>query len=255
MWKNRYFLWKLTLIEQILVLRPWQKIPIEDNDEPLVELPTELLRLEPHPYLSIGAPYHASLSPWRLRKNVIDRLISAQDSIKKIEPGLQLAVFDAWRPIEVQSFMVDFVIKEKCLMEGISANKPETSVAYKQIVEEVHRFWAPPSCNPLTPPPHSTGGAVDITMATIDGQQLNMGGDIDFIGEISKPSYYIDYFYKDPDSSQSRWHLRRTNLLEAMSNSGFVQHPNEWWHFSYGDQLWAWSTNSPKARYGSRSGR
>ena len=25
-----------------------------------------------------------------------------------------------------------------------------------------------------------------------------------------------------------------------MTKFGFAQHPNEWWHFSYGDQLWAW---------------
>ena len=36
-----------------------------------------------------------------------------------------------------------------------------------------------------------------------------------------------------------------------MKFSGFVQHPNEWWHFSYGDQLWAWTTNANAGFYGS----
>ncbi|MCZ0900835.1 D-alanyl-D-alanine dipeptidase, partial [Microcoleus sp. HI-ES] len=37
---------------------------------------------------------------------------------------------------------------------------------------------------------------------------------------------------------------------------GFQQHPNEWWHFCLGDQMWAWLTNQNNsgsqliARYG-----
>jgi D-alanyl-D-alanine dipeptidase len=25
-----------------------------------------------------------------------------------------------------------------------------------------------------------------------------------------------------------------------MVSAGFQQHPNEWWHFSYGDQMWCY---------------
>jgi D-alanyl-D-alanine dipeptidase len=25
-----------------------------------------------------------------------------------------------------------------------------------------------------------------------------------------------------------------------MTQAGFERHPQEWWHFSLGDQLWAW---------------
>ena len=35
-----------------------------------------------------------------------------------------------------------------------------------------------------------------------------------------------------------------------METAGFAQHPNEWWHFSLGDQLWAWRTGGQTARYG-----
>jgi D-alanyl-D-alanine dipeptidase len=38
-----------------------------------------------------------------------------------------------------------------------------------------------------------------------------------------------------------------------MLEAGFAQHPNEWWHFSHGDQLWAWRTGQTQAIYG-RSG-
>jgi D-alanyl-D-alanine dipeptidase len=41
-----------------------------------------------------------------------------------------------------------------------------------------------------------------------------------------------------------------------MESAGFLRHPGEWWHFSLGDQLWAWLYNqrnpesSMIARYG-----
>jgi len=35
-----------------------------------------------------------------------------------------------------------------------------------------------------------------------------------------------------------------------MTKFGFAQHPNEWWHFSYGDQLWAWKNKKANAIYG-----
>jgi D-alanyl-D-alanine dipeptidase len=49
------------------------------------------------------------------------------------------------------------------------------------------------------------------------------------------------------------FHQRRSLLAAVMQQAGFAQHPNEWWHFSYGDQLWAWRTGGQQAIYG-RSG-
>jgi len=42
-----------------------------------------------------------------------------------------------------------------------------------------------------------------------------------------------------------------------MEEGGFLRHPGEWWHFSQGDQMWAWLQNSVNpslsaiAKYGS----
>jgi D-alanyl-D-alanine dipeptidase len=38
-------------------------------------------------------------------------------------------------------------------------------------------------------------------------------------------------------------------LAEVMATAGFQQHPNEWWHFSLGDQLWAWQLNQQQSRH------
>ncbi|WP_413325826.1 M15 family metallopeptidase [Synechococcus sp. MIT S9503] len=36
-----------------------------------------------------------------------------------------------------------------------------------------------------------------------------------------------------------------------MTEAGFARHPNEWWHFSHGDQLWAWQRKMDEAIYAS----
>ena len=63
-----------------------------------------------------------------------------------------------------------------------------------------------------------------------------MGSAID---EIS-PRSYPDHFAHQTGDEAQRLHHHRQILTQAMTQAGFQQHPNEWWHFSAGDQLWAW---------------
>ena len=77
-----------------------------------------------------------------------------------------------------------------------------------------------------------------------------MGSPID---EIS-PRSYPDYYTSEPDKP---YHAHRQLLRDVMGSAGFLRHLEEWWHFSLGDQMWAWlynqenSTPQQKARYGS----
>jgi D-alanyl-D-alanine dipeptidase len=229
--------------------RPWSAIPIHDAADPLVELPPELLRLEPHPYASLGAPYGEGASPFRLRSGVIRRLLAAQDALQRGEGGWRLAIFDAWRPVAVQRFMVAASIEAECRARGFDP-AGASAAALREVKEAVARFWAPPSTDPATPPPHSTGGAVDLTLADADGRLLAMGGAIDAIGPVSEPNHYAAAAAADPASTAALWQGRRDRLAAVMAHAGFVRHPNEWWHFSHGDQLWAWSCGEPSARYG-----
>ena len=228
--------------------RPWHPIPIVDCGEPLQLLPASLLRLEPHPYAALGAPYGTGQTPFALRSGVIARLLVAQHHLQGLDATLQLAIFDGWRPLAVQQFMVDHSIKELCLAQGVDPLQP--SLAREQVAAAVGRFWAPPSADPSTPPPHSTGAAVDLTLATLAGQPLDMGGAIDAIDPVSEPDHYAAAASVEPDGAAALWHRRRQWLAQAMAAAGFAQHPNEWWHFSYGDQLWAWRSGAAQACYG-----
>jgi D-alanyl-D-alanine dipeptidase len=233
-------------------LRPWSPVPIHDCAEPLVPLPAELWRLEPHPYAALGAPYGDGGCPFRLRSGVVSRLLEAQRWLQENGDGYRLAIFDAWRPLAVQRFMVEHTIAIECSQRAVDPHTP--SPERDQVVEEVGRFWAPPSEDPATPPPHSTGAAVDLTLADNSGAVLAMGSEIDALGAVSEPDYYGKLANDLPNGEAKRqaalWHGRRNLLAEAMAAAGFCQHPNEWWHFSYGDQLWAWRSGAPQACYG-----
>ena len=223
-------------------MRPWSPIPIEECGEPMQALPPALLRIEPHPYMALGAPYGASGTPFKLRLGVVQRLLDAQQQLVEHDPGLRLSIFDAWRPIAVQAFMVDHSIAELCRERGVEVRSGD---AFDQVVADVGRFWAAPSRDPATPPPHSTGAAVDLTLSSSDGTPLAMGGEIDAIGAVSEPQHYAGR----EDSDAQRWHQRRQLLAEVMGAAGFAQHPNEWWHYSFGDQLWAWRRGAAVAIY------
>ena len=223
-------------------MRPWSPIPIEECGEPMQALPPALLRIEPHPYMALGAPYGASGNPFQLRLGVVQRLLDAQQQLVEHDPSLRLSIFDAWRPIAVQAFMVDHSIAELCRERGVEVRSGD---AFDQVVADVGRFWAAPSRDPATPPPHSTGAAVDLTLSSSDGTPLAMGGEIDAIGAVSEPQHYA----AREDSEARCWHQRRQLLADVMEASGFAQHPNEWWHYSFGDQLWAWRRGAAVAIY------
>ena len=224
--------------------RPWRAIAITDRGEPLVPLPKDLPRLSPHPYASLGAPYPTGRGPWRLRLAVVLRLLKARSILQAAHPGWDLQIFDAWRPIAVQAFMVEHSFEAELARASPSQ---QADPAWRCHVEQqVRNLWAIPSTDPRTPPPHSTGAAVDLTLVDHCGKPVPMGSAIDALGPESHP----DHFHFVTEPHQATAHRNRLRLRQVMLSAGFVRHPWEWWHFSYGDQLWAWQTGGVEAHYG-----
>ena len=227
-------------------MKPYQKIPIQECGEALVAIPLEQFAVvSPHPYEKLGAPY-GQFSPYFLRQTVADKLLQAQAHLQAQKPDWQLQIFDAYRPIPVQQFMVDYTFAQVAEAEGLDP-KTLDDIARSRIQTQVLNFWAVPSPNPNMPPPHSTGAAIDLTLTDGSGQVVNMGSEIDEISPQSYPNHFAD----NPESSAQYYHQNRQLLRSAMSAAGFFQHPNEWWHFSFGDQLWAYQKGSGAiAQYG-----
>ncbi len=232
-------------------MKPYQQIPIKDCGDPLVPIPAEEFSLlDPPPYAVLGAPY-GNASPYSLRSEVLGKLIQAQRKLQHQRPGWRIQVFDAFRPVAVQQFMVDHTFQGLVRAKGLEETHL-TREQQQQVLEQVLQFWAIPSGNPTTPPPHSTGAALDITLVDDQGAAVDMGSPID---EVS-PRSFPNHFAESTAPHQQQVHLHRRLLYEVMTAVGFRQHPNEWWHFSLGDQLWAWlvrqETGSSEviARYG-----
>lgn len=226
-------------------MRPYHQILILECGEPLVEIPLELFAVEsPHPYAKLGATY-GDYSPYYLRQTVVNNLIQAQNYLELLRPHWRIQIFDGYRPVAVQQFMVDYsfatAVQERGLIEA-----ELTPQQRQEIWEAVYEIWAVPSLDQKTPPPHSTGAAVDVTLVDDNGNIVNMGSPIDELSERSHPDYYAHS--QQPAAQQYNTH--RQLLCDVMLKAGFQRNPKEWWHFCYGDQMWAWLSNQPSAMYG-----
>ncbi len=221
-------------------MRPYHAIPIVECGEPLIPIPESIARVDPPPYLSLGADY-AGRSPFMLRSGAVRALIRAADYLQSHYPEYCLQIFDAYRPLAVQKFMVDYTREQLAQQRGWDLSSL-TLQQWQELEQIVVTFWASPSYDLQTPPPHSTGSAIDVTLVTCQGMAVDMGSPIDEASERSYP----DYFQQTNPTA----HRHRQILYEAMTSAGWARHPREWWHFSIGDQMWAWLKGSSCAHYG-----
>ena len=225
-------------------MKIWNKIPIKENGDKLIAIPSYLNFLDPHPYSSLGAPYQDKTSIWKLREEVINRLVKVNDYLIS-NNSVYLLIYDSWRPLEVQEFMFKRAFLLECEKLNIAASL-ENMKSYPSILKKVEKFWAYPSFDSKCPPPHSTGGALDVCLSDKEGNLVEMGSKVDQMDETSNPN-----FYENRNNEEAIiWNSRRNLLRKVMNKFGFAQHPNEWWHFSYGDQLWAWKNKKTNAFYG-----
>jgi D-alanyl-D-alanine dipeptidase len=157
--------------------------------------------------------------------------------------GLRLHLYDAWRPRAVQAHFY-----ESWLPAQLRQRRPDLSGAALQA--EVARYWAKPTDDPLSPAPHATGAAIDLTLAWDDGEPLFMGSMFDDASSISATEHCERREPADWSFSAEEARANRRLLYWVMMEAGFANHPDEWWHYSWGDQLWAKLTGRQAAIYG-----
>lgn len=80
--------------------------------------------------------------------------------------------------------------------------------------------------NPVKGSVHNKGGAVDITLVTFGGEELNMGTDFDFFGK--------EAHYDNMDLPELVLNNRKL-LRETMEKHGFLGIRTEWWHYGLKD--------------------
>ncbi len=169
-----------------------------------------------------------------VRLSVADRLYSADEyfrlnrEVAEVFSGpVRIKVRDAYRSNGLQTYL--------------------NAVEAPRLVRKQHPDWSEaevrakadrllPKPQPGKPTAHMTGAAIDINLVMVEDL-----ADIDF-GHSGKTAYddmrLPEYYERHGNNLAARDHRRA--LFWVMQKFGFVQNPDEWWHFSFGDQMWAW---------------
>jgi D-alanyl-D-alanine dipeptidase len=198
-------------------------VPIRETGERLVDLKgIGAIRLDDRMADELRAYAH-------VRVSVADRLVAAQCRLPR---ELRLLVVEGFRLRAIQER--DFASSRARIARAHPDWPPE------RVWTEAATFVSPPEVAP-----HVSGGAVDLTLCTVDGQELPMGTEVN-----ETPPEYGPECFTASSAVDAEARANRKTLIEAMSASGFVNYPSEWWHWSYGDRYWALVTETAHAPYG-----
>lgn len=186
-----------------------------------------------------------------LRESVAGRLRKVDQRLREI--GLRVHVYDAIRPLAVQTYFHDVWMYRR-------VQERHPSFTHEETIAEVEKYWAAPTTSQESPAPHSTGGAVDLTICKIrNAEPLYMGSIFDDATELAHTDYFdtdgrkqkeIEVKEKLEKFSDVEAKLNRRLLYWLMCEAGFANNPSEWWHFSWGDQMWARMSGAKVAHFG-----
>lgn len=211
-------------------------IAINENQEPLVptSLAPALLNIYPA-YYKMGIPN--ALPECHVRIGVYLRLLKAAE---QLPDGITLLILDGWRPYAVQQYLYDTLYNA---LSTKLVNKNEL-----ELENLTREFVSLPSTAITAPSPHLTGGSVDVALVDKQGLILDMGTQFDEASPLSHTHAFEEI--AAPNQQQKIVIENRRLLYGVMTSVGFTNLPSEWWHFDFGNQLWAWYSGADSAMYG-----
>ncbi len=211
----------------ILPRSAWQQVTIEENHEPLVPL-IETQRLKTGKGI-IDKGYETS---FLVRKTIAEKLYKVSERLPK---GICLLVIEGFRSLQHQQASWDNLFQKL---------KQENSKLDDEVIEKsVRLVIAKPS--PLAN--HNCGGAIDVTLCDEQMNVLDMGT------PYPSEAMSIDWHSKFKMFSDEITEIQKENrkiLREAMEREDFVWYPGEWWHYCYGDRMWAVYSSKTECFYG-----
>lgn len=149
-----------------------------------------------------------------LHKEAFVKFQKAVELLKESNTGRRFVLFDCLRPRSIQYK----------LWEKVKGTSKEPYVA-----------------NPETGSIHNFGFALDLSILENDGKELDMGTSFDDFSKLSEPVLEKEFLKKGKLSSTQI--ANREFLRNILTQAGFEQRPNEWWHFD------ALSSKIVKKRY------
>lgn len=212
-------------ITKTLSKSEWEKIIIHETSEPLVEI-KETTRLK------IGLIKKQYSQLFYVRKTVTDKLLKVSENLPV---GINLVLIEGYRTLKSQQESWDVKFNK------LKAENPMWSL--KQIEQQVRLVVAKPT--PLAN--HHCGGAVDVTLVKSGGELLDMG--TLYPNEAMSADWYKKFQMLSTEITEEQENNRKI-LRDVMEREDFVWYPGEWWHYCWGDRMWAVYSNQTECFYG-----
>jgi D-alanyl-D-alanine dipeptidase len=209
-------------ITKTLPKSAWQDVVIVENNERLVEV------------VETATLIHGSqFGPWESNNSYLLRETVAtmlDEASRKLSDGYKLAIVEGVRSIEKQQEHWNRKF------EHFSAEHPEWSQ------EEVEHQTALVVARSAPLANNNCGGAVDVALV-YNSELVDMGTKPQALAEKKVVEMFLELITNEQVQN-------RTILREAMESVGFVWYPGEWWHYCYGDRMWAVYTERKECFYG-----
>jgi len=186
-----------------------ESIPGHPDFRPLSAIPGVLVELRyATPNNFVGRDLYSPLDCAWLHKDAAAAVQCAHAWLQQQRPDLTFLILDAMRPQRVQ----------EQLWQALQGT-------------DLLQYLANPERGSI----HSFGMAVDITLVTNEGVELDMGTPFDDLTELSHPALEEGFLAAGMLSAIQV--ENRVLLREAMRAAGFQGINTEWWHFDCGDRL------------------
>jgi D-alanyl-D-alanine dipeptidase len=145
-------------------------------------------------------------------------------------------IWDAYRSIESQKFFWDYYSRQAARRLPLASEEERKSYALSLVSD-------PTGFDPAdsrTWPIHACGGAVDLGLRNLEtGEFPDISAGFDEKGRIPN-SDALERKVLAHEIAEDDARLAQRRLLHwAMAQEGFINCPFEYWHFDYGDQMYA----------------
>jgi D-alanyl-D-alanine dipeptidase len=218
----------------------WREVPIIESNEKMISImslsnPRIIIRSM---YFDMGLP--GAIPDCYVREGVASRI---EKALEILPDTFCLMIWDGWRPLEVQNSLY------QSFYSDLEKEHPDWTP--QKLTIETSRYVSLPSTNTKYPSPHLTGGALDLTISDVFGEEINMGTKFDAFEETARTRYFEELFMKKADLSPEETQIlyNRRMLYNILTQVGFTNYHEEWWHYDYGNQFWG-AVSGKSAIYG-----